>query len=303
MKRPGVGVVVGRFQIHELHPGHVALIDEADKHQRLLVFIGISPYLVTPSDPLDFAAREQMVKDCYPHAVVMPLPDQPTDAGWSKMLDQCVSSIFPLDKPTLYFGRGSSRALYKGKSKVVEIEEVPHISATDVRAQVGKTVQNHAAFRAGVIYGAHNMWPRAVPAVDVAIIRRKQVEGFVPPGHAVEVLLGQRFNEDRVYRFPGGHVDIRDASYESAAIREATEETGGNLELSSPTYIGTYRAKGGSNWTMFTTFYMVEALFGNAQGSDDLDAVEWFTLPQLSSLRFADNHQAMADDLLKKLST
>ena len=296
MKRSGVGVVVGRFQIHELHEGHRALLNEADKHQRMLVFIGISPYLVTPSDPLDFAAREQMVKESYPHAVVMPLPDNPSDALWSRTLDQHVHSIFPLDKATLYFGRGSSRALYSGKSPVEEIDEVPHISATDVRSHIGKKVQNDAGFRAGVIYAANNMWPRVVPAVDVAIVREQKEP------YKIEVLLGQRLNEEGKHRFPGGHVDINDTNYETAAKREAAEETGGNLELSTPQYIGTYRAKGGSNWTMFTTFYMVQALYGHAKGTDDLDSVRWVNLDQLLSLTFADSHRQMAEDLYKKLS-
>lgn len=292
MKRPGVGVVIGRFQTDELHPGHIALIDAADKHHRLVVFIGVSPYLVTPADPLDFAAREQMIKERYPHAVVISQPDRPfSDAVWSSEIDEGLRRVFPLDKPTLYFGRGSSRAFYLGRHTTTEIDEVHHVSATNIRESVGKSVLNNAGWRAGVIYAAHNMWPRAVPAVDVAIYRKGEKE------NDPLVLVGRRDNEGGVYRFPGGHVDIRDSSYEAAVLREAGEETGGNLELATPEYIGSFRAKSGSNWTMFTSFYSVAVLFGDAVGSDDLDHVHWFPLSQLENLRWADAHGEMAQRL------
>lgn len=297
--RQGVGVVVGRFQIDDLHLGHLALLSQAALHERLLVFIGISPYLVTPSDPLDFAAREQMVKEAFPRAIVMPLPDQPTDEGWSRLLDGHIRNIFPLDSVTLYFGRGSSRALYSGRAVVREIDEVHHMSATDIRKSVGKSVVNSIGWRAGVIYAAHNQWQRTVAAVDIAIIRTVE-KSRISQGSIMDrqVLLGRRNNEGGVYRFPGGHVDINDANLESAALREAIEETGGNLELSSPPeYIGSYRAKSGSNWTLFTSFYCVHVLFGKAEASDDLDYVVWTDLIDLGGLQFADSHAAMARDL------
>jgi bifunctional NMN adenylyltransferase/nudix hydrolase len=288
MKRPGIGAVVGRFQVHDLHEGHRALIDEANKHARLVVFIGISPYLVTPNDPLDFAAREQMVKALYPNAVVSPLADMPTDAGWSAAIDSRLAEVFPLDKPTLYFGRGSSRSKYSGRLPTSEIDAIALHSGTDIRTAVGKQVQDSADFRAGVIYAAHNMWQRAVPAVDIAITRKAAI-GY-------EVLLGQRSNEGGQYRFPGGHVDIRDESSEVAARREAQEETG--VEIGTLQYIGSFRVKSGSHWAMFTNFYAAPYVFGSATASDDIDRVEWMPLHKLSSLPFADAHAALANALL-----
>lgn len=293
--RPGVGVVIGRFQVHELHDGHKALIMQAYLHQRLLVLVGVSPYLVTPADPLDYHARESMIRDSFARAVVMPLPDLPgNDTAWSKRIDEMIATVFPLDSATLYFGRGSSRASYSGRGKVTEIDEVAHVSATDIRKDVGKHVESSKGWRAGVIYAAHNMWQRAVPAVDIAITKKTEA-GRV-------VLLGQRKIEGGICRFPGGHVDIRDANIEAAAVREAAEESGGDLELSRPEYIGSYRAKSGSNWAMFTSFFHCEAMFGIAEGSDDLDSVEWVAIERLPSLAFADCHADLAKDLITFLN-
>lgn len=293
-KRPGVGVAIGRFQIHELHAGHLALIRKADEHHKLVVFIGVSRNLVTRTNPLDYPAREQMVREIFPHAVTAPLPDCPTDEEWSQNVDRWIAAVMPTDPATIYFGRDSSIAHYKGRCKTVEIDQVPHVSATDIRAEVGKTIECASAWRAGVIYAAHAMWPRSIPVVDIAITRT--VEG------RREVLLGKRHNERGQVRFPGGHVDIGDETCEAAALREVREETG--LEVSAPEYIGSYRVKSWSddaNPGYLTTFFHCEYTFGPAEGSDDLDAVTWVPLEQLQQLQFADSHAMLAAELVKHL--
>ena len=55
VQRKGVGVVIGRFQVHELHKGHLLLLNEAAKHGKMLVCIGVSPTLVTRDNPLDYS--------------------------------------------------------------------------------------------------------------------------------------------------------------------------------------------------------------------------------------------------------
>ena len=78
-KKPGLGVVIGRFQVPELHDGHRHIITQASKHQRALVFVGIHPNLLTRDHPLDYPFREAMIKSEFPNVMVAPLSDQPTD--------------------------------------------------------------------------------------------------------------------------------------------------------------------------------------------------------------------------------
>ena len=55
-----VGVIVGRFQVHELHEGHRGLIDTVrDKHDKLIMFLGLARLRNTLRTPLDFRARRQ----------------------------------------------------------------------------------------------------------------------------------------------------------------------------------------------------------------------------------------------------
>lgn len=57
-----IGVIVGRFQVNELHPGHLELINDVTaRHKRMIVFLGVAPVLVTRNNPLDFITRKEML--------------------------------------------------------------------------------------------------------------------------------------------------------------------------------------------------------------------------------------------------
>ena len=253
VSKPGVGVVVGRFQVADLHEGHQAVFKAADRHNKLLVFVGVQPsQLVTPSDPLDYPARERMIKEAYPHATVLPLPNQPTDDGWAKLVDDQIHALYPVDKATLYYGRQSFKEHYGGKHEMAEVEEEPNISGTELRDIDGRTVVNHPDWRRGVIYASQNKYGSIYPCVDIVVYKG------TPSG--IEVLVGKRDNEGGKYRFPGGHVNSSDDSAESAARRELNEETG--LECGQLEYLGNYRVQswrdtenGGGNFT--TLFALV----------------------------------------------
>lgn len=301
MKKPGVGVAIGRFQVHDLHPGHLALMRKADEHSKLLIFICVSPHLVTPSDPLDYPAREQMVRQQFPHAMTAPLPDNPTDAGWSEAVDRWLDQVCPTDVPVIYFGRDSSRLRYLGRCRTSEIDSVPHVSGTDIRAEVGKTVECTKGWRAGVIYAAHNMWSRAVPVVDIAITR-PITDRATLHGRGRQVLVGRRSIERGRCRFPGGHVNISDDSAAAAARRELAEETG--LEAGALEFIDNLRVRSWADavgCAYFTTFFHTEYLHGAAAAADDLDALDWVDVERLKHLEFADSHALLADKLVQFL--
>ena len=58
-----IGVVVGRFQVDDLHEGHKCLLNFARRrHPNLVVFIGVPALEGTRNNPLSYQLREQMIK-------------------------------------------------------------------------------------------------------------------------------------------------------------------------------------------------------------------------------------------------
>ena len=286
MKRPGVGVAVGRFQVHRLHDGHKHLLSQIQMHQKSLVCIGLRPALCTPHDPLDYPTRERMLKDHCKDAVVVPLPDRPSDKLWSEYLDSLIRVMFPTDVVTIYQGRDSFQGRYLGEHKVVEVEELPHVSGTDLRDSISRTVMNSEEFRAGVIYGATNQFCRLDPVVDVCLYRDDPEKDF-------SILLGQRSYETDVYRLPGGHIEPTDASAEAAARRELMEETGltgEDFDILDHVRVTSLDAPG---YAMFSTLFLAKHTQGSPQPGSDMGRLLWVELRKLESLRYADNHEEL----------
>ncbi len=89
-----VGVVVGRFQVPDLHAAHRALIQTVcDQHDKVLVVLGVSPLRATTQNPLDFEARKQMILAEFPHVTVLPVKDSASDHVWSRRLDEVVGDF------------------------------------------------------------------------------------------------------------------------------------------------------------------------------------------------------------------
>jgi len=56
-----VSVIIGRFQIHKLHKGHLALIEEAKKISGfVLILIGVTSATGTDLNPISFEARKRL---------------------------------------------------------------------------------------------------------------------------------------------------------------------------------------------------------------------------------------------------
>ncbi len=93
-----VGVIIARFQVHELHEGHIDLIKNVcSEHEKVIIFLGLSPCMVTQNNPLDFESRKQMILDKFPSVNVLYIKDQEEDKNWSKELDEKINDlIFPV---------------------------------------------------------------------------------------------------------------------------------------------------------------------------------------------------------------
>lgn len=225
-----VGVVVGRFQTHELTPGHIELLQEVQsRHDKVVVILGLSPLMVTLRNPLDFESRKQMILEDFPDFIVQYLKDIPgNDEMWSVALDERISDMLtPSQNALLYGSRDSFIPGYTtGRFPTCELEPTVFHSATEVRNSLRKKVRNSADWRAGVVWASQNQYPSVKTTIDAAV--------FTDDGSK---LLLARKKHQSLYRFIGGFSDPKkDKSFESTARREVQEEA--QIAITDPQYVG-----------------------------------------------------------------
>ena len=130
-------VCVGRFQVPELHAGHIHLLKTAsEKSDKLVVILGIAPEVST-RNPYSVPHRVKIILDKFPHAEFRGIEDIPgQDEQWSKNIDDIVSRY---EDPVFFVGRDSFSSHYKGEHKIREIESLPGYSGTDMRAKLNQS--------------------------------------------------------------------------------------------------------------------------------------------------------------------
>lgn len=270
-----VGVIVARFQVPDLHESHLELLREVtSRHLKVIVILGVTQTLSTPESPLDFEMRKQMVLSHFPGVIVGFIQDHLSDVVWSKNLDRTIGALTtPMQSVVLYGGRESFIPHYQGRYKTLEFEQQGFFSGTEIRKRASIEVRNSADFRAGVIWGVMNQFPRTIPTVDIVIFRTVAGER--------EMLLGKKEGEN-LLRFIGGFAEPHSENFESDARREAQEETG--VEVSDPVYLGSvqvndprYRGKDRIKTLIFTAEYV----FGEHKAADDIAHVEWKSVKTL----------------------
>jgi bifunctional NMN adenylyltransferase/nudix hydrolase len=210
-----IGVIIGRFQVDELHDGHKVLINYVNKNsEELIIFVGLSPLKCTFNNPLDFSAIKKMLEKAYPDAIIMYIKDEVSDECWSNKLDKMLKeSTNPDDDVLLYGSRDSFIKHYHGEYKTEELEQTVFTSGTNIRKEIANSVVSNADFRKGIIWAAMNQYTGPATTVDVAILNDKEDK----------VLLGRKPNETKL-RFVGGFAESGE-SFEDAALREVFEET------------------------------------------------------------------------------
>ncbi len=113
-----VGVIVGRFQVAELHEGHKQLIQSVrNEHNKVIIFLGLSVCVGTKNNPLDYEARKQMILQTFPEIIVGYIQDMRNDEVWSTTLDREINKLkSPAENVTLYGGRDAFIKHYSGYS-------------------------------------------------------------------------------------------------------------------------------------------------------------------------------------------
>lgn len=297
-KYDSVGVIIGRFQIDELHEGHKELIELVlEKHTKVIVFLGVSKSLGTKKNPLDYPTRSKMLLDAYPDLIICPLADLRTDEEWSKNLDNLIRTISPVGQVILYGSRDSFIPYYKGKFKTYEVEHTKLDSATEKRREICQEVVASREFRMGSIYSTYQRFPSSMLTVDAAIVKIVEKSKCL-------MLVAKKPGESK-YRFVGGFVDPTDNSSEDALIREVKEETSIELDhedsiiFISNRKINDWRYKSEED-KIFTNFYLVKLKHDLiASPNDDISELHWIDISTLSEEDFVDEHQILYFDLVE----
>lgn len=278
-----VGVIVGRFQTPYLHLGHRSLIESVlSRHEETMIVLGCSAAQLTSDNPLDADTRRLMIHSAYPNVSVHTLYDAPSDEVWSEELDKLIDRRYPQHTPILYGNRDSFLSSYHGRYEYRKLPETVVTSATELRDAIVEPLPS-ADFRAGMIWASRLRYPAVFPTVDVALIDQGRI------------LLGRKEKDGKLWRFPGGFVDPKDATLLEAAKRELFEECG-MLEVHDFQYVGTkrindYRYPEGAEDAIMTSLFMARYLWGNPKASDDLDEIAWHTLsPALLNLDMVPQH-------------
>lgn len=285
-------VIVGRFQVNELHEAHIDLINSVtQKHDRVLLFLGNSTIRNTTSNPLDYRARRAMIADKFPNVEVYYINDHPSDAVWSKNLDkQITEQLLPLQTVTLYGSRDSFIKSYSGKFNVCELEATTFISGTEVRRRVCNNYPPTSDYRAGMIAATAYRYPTAFQTVDIAVVNDKR-----------EILLARKPDEKK-WRFIGGFSDPRSPSLEADAKREVSEEAG--IEVDGITYLGStliddWRYRGEQD-KIKTALFVAKYMYGKPEGADDIAFVKWMKLEELTSENIVSEHHVLLDMFMEK---
>jgi len=294
-KKYDIGVIVGRFQIHELHSAHKHLIEEVlSRHDKVIIFLGISMAIGTWRNPLDFTSRKLMIEEIYGDRLsgIFPITDMKFDDLWSKKLDERIREVFQTGSVILYGSRDSFLSHYIGNFDTCELEPESLVSASEIRRAVKNKALRCKEFRAGMIYAAGLPFPFNYTTIDVAIFND---EG--------KLLLARKPFE-KEFRFVGGFSDIKDESFEATVKREAAEETG--LEIDDIQYVCSrsikdWRYRDETDRGIKTIFFKAKRIFGSAVPNDDIVEVRWVDVDKVDVKNLVPEHQHLFNALLKNL--
>lgn len=280
-----VGVIVGRFQVAELHEEHRRVIDLVyNRHPMTIIFLGVSSFKTSKNNPLDFEARRSMLAEAYPNAIILFLPDYPSDNKWSAELDNQINSIVGYNSVvTLYGGRDSFIKHYTGKFPTKEIKPERYVSGEECRSHLGESIKRSKDFRHGVIWATQNQYTRVFPTVDITVLYEDKI-------------LVAKKKEENKYRFIGGFVEASATSLEDEATRELYEESSLKVPNESLKYVCSYNVPDwrtyGQKEKIITTFFLSKITEHQIPVAGD--DIEWCGFESLNSLNndmFSNTHQ------------
>lgn len=287
------GVIVARFQFAVLpEPIRHALDKVTAAHKELLIVLGEAAIPGSRNNPLSVAARASAIHAVYPSVKVLHLRDHPNNAVWSQNLDRLLLDAGVAKSAVIYGNRARFSSLYAGEFRT---SPLPEVEGLRVELSVQEKPES-MEFRMGRVHAFQTSYPKVFPTVDIALFRSGRSE----------LLLGKK-DLDGLWRLPGGFVDPDDESYEAAAKRELTEETGpvvtSRLQFERSFKVDDWRYRNEVD-KIITSLFAADYLEGDPVGSDDLAEVRWFPMHQVKRMldegETVSEHAPMLKYLLEK---
>lgn len=298
-----LGVIVGRFQVPELHAAHRKLIRYASTNfDDVLIVIGTAMVL-SKTNPLPYTYVREIVKSGVLGCVnvhIGQIYDKPTNEEWSIVLDDKITTMFPNHEVTLLGGRDSFIDRYTGiyTARVLGPDifgESYSSSGTKIRSTLSpNTYQDTASFYAGYIKAVQDRRDIINSTVDLTIYNENMDK----------LLLGRKKVDDGL-RMPGGFINPGESA-EDAAYRELEEETGitedhlikssmypfRKLVFIDTNIIKDWRFRDSTD-TILTHLFIGKVHENNKaiKASDDLVSLEWHSKKSLRKSHIADAHR------------
>lgn len=128
-----VGIIVGRFQVPELHAGHRYLVDTVvSQSDSVLIVLGHTE-IVSERNPFSKETRAVLFQKLHEKIELTEIADHPSDKEWSDQLDEIIIDRFPDASITLYGSRDSFLLVYTGRFPTVHLPPIPAPSGTEIR--------------------------------------------------------------------------------------------------------------------------------------------------------------------------
>lgn len=287
-----VGVIVGRFQVPSLHEGHLEVIEHVcEQHDKVLLFLGLSPATPSTSNPLDFQARKQMIETEFPEIIVGYLKDTAQDDVWTRNLDQQIDALTHANQTVkLYGSRDSFLDHYQGKHETEELEAEHKVSGKEIRKEIERRgTKASEEWREGATWACMARYAVTWTTVDIAIFNEDETR----------ILLARKPDE-RKWRLPGGFADPTSETFETDARREAMEETA--LTITDPQYVGSFRIDDwryrGERDQIKTILFKARKRFGDIRAGDDVEEVRWVDVTQVDLDDIVDNHRQLIEAVI-----
>lgn len=122
------GIIIGRFQVPSLTPGHLHLIATSLRECDATVVLLGTPKPEDDWEQHGAPARIRMIKKIFPNIIIQIFHDLPTDRDWSQEVDD-FAGMYP--NPILYHSKDSFKNHYVGRIPLKEVEWVPGFTDTD----------------------------------------------------------------------------------------------------------------------------------------------------------------------------